>query len=69
MFSCKNAHVLHRFGRLSTQILKMQSLKTHFSETRSQGGEIRKHSPRVFMWTANLHTVRNDDAIAPLLNL
>ena len=48
---------------------KQESLKTHFFENGSQGGEIRKHSPRAFMWTANPHTFQNDDAIAPPLNL
>ena len=66
---CENAHVLHRFGRLSTRILKTQRLKMHFFETGSQGGEIRKRSTRVFMWTANPHTFQNDDAIAPPLDL
>ena len=66
---CENAHILHRFGRPSTRILKTQRLKTHFFETRSQGGEIQKCSPPVFMWTANLHTFQNDDAIAPPLDL
>uniref|UniRef100_A0A671U678 Phospholipase A2 n=1 Tax=Sparus aurata TaxID=8175 RepID=A0A671U678_SPAAU len=32
---CENAHVLHRFGRLSTRILKTQRLKTHFLENGS----------------------------------
>ena len=32
---------------------------------RSQGGKIRKHSPPVFMWTANPYTFQNDDVIAP----
>ena len=61
------SHVLHRFGRPSTQILK-----THFFENGSQGGTIRKCSPPVFVWTANLsifHTFQNDDAIAPPLHL
>ena len=34
-------------------------------ENGSQGGEIRKHSPPVLMWTAIPHTFQNDDAIAP----
>ena len=49
----------------STRILKTQRLKTHFLETGSQGGEIRKRSPPVLVWTVNPHTFRNDDAIAP----
>ena len=65
----RNAHALHRFGRLSTRILKTQRLKTHFIDNGSQGGEIQKRSPPVVMWTANLHTFRNNDAIAPPLDL
>ena len=65
---CENAHVLHHLGRPSTRILKTQRLKRHFFENGCQGGEIQKRSPPVFMWTANLHTFRNDDAIAPPLD-
>lgn len=54
---CVNAHVLLRFGRSSTWILKKQRLKTRFFETGSQGGKIWKRSPHVVMWTANLHTL------------
>ena len=36
---------------------------------RGSGGKILKRSPRVFVWTANLHTSLNDDAIATLLYL
>ena len=43
--------------------------QTHFSENGSQGGEIRKRSPPVVVWTANPHTFQTDDAIAPPLNL
>ena len=38
---CENTHVLHRFGRPSTQILKTQCLKMHFFENGSQGGRKR----------------------------
>ena len=41
MLFCENAHVLHRFGRPSTRILKTQRLKTHFFENGSQGGKIK----------------------------
>ena len=47
----------------------MKRLKTYFFETGSQGGKIRKCSPRVFMWTVNPHTLGIDDAIAPPPNL
>ena len=66
---CENAHVLHCSGRPPTRILKTQCLKTHFFENGSQGGEIRKRSPPIFMWMANPHTFQNDDAIAPSRNL
>ena len=61
---CKNAHVLHSFGCLSTWILK-----THFFENESQGGKIRKRSPSIFVWTAIPHTYQNNDAITPPLDL
>ena len=60
---CENAHVLHRFGRPSIRILKMQRLKTHFFENSSQGEEIRKRNPPIFMWTAKPHTFQNNDGI------
>ena len=60
----ENAHVLHRFGRPSTRILK-----THFFENGSQCGKIQKGSPPVFVWTVNPYTFQNDDAIAPPLDL
>ena len=50
---CENTRVLHRFGRPSIRILKTQRLKMHLFENGSQGGEIQKRSPPVFMWTAN----------------
>ena len=56
---CVNTHFLHHFGRSSTWILK-----THFF-----CGKIRKRSPRIFVWRANTRTFRNDDAIAPSLDL
>ena len=59
----ENAHVLHRFGRPSTRILK-----THFSENVS-GWKNLKTQPAVVVWTANPHTSRNDGAIAPPLDL
>ena len=62
-------NVLRCFGRPSTQILKTQRLRTHFFDSGSQGGKIRKSSPPIFLWTANPHTFQNDDAIAPLLDL
>ena len=68
MLLCENAHVLHRFGHFFA-VLKMQCLKMHFFENGSQGGEIRKRSPPVLVWTANLDTFQNNVAIAPPLDL
>ena len=65
--SCENAHVLHRFGCLSTRILKTQHLKMHKMGLRVK--KIRERSPPVFMWTANPCTFRNDDATTPPFNL
>ena len=47
----------------------MQRLKMHFFENGSQGGKIRKCSPPILVWAANVHTLQNNDAIAPPLDL
>ena len=61
---CVNLHVLQRFVWSSTWILS-----THFFEIWSQRENIRKRRLCVLVWTANLHTLRIDDTIAPPLDL